>query len=122
MLLSLAGHRVCVAEDGPSGVREILAEPCDIALVDIGLPGFDGHEVARRVRAVADASVMLVALTGYGTDQDRRSAKDAGFDEFLVKPFDPQRFAGVVALALASRQTRASNGSTSTSSPAATSP
>lgn len=82
-----------MAADGPSGVETILAGPSDIAVVDIGLPGFDGFEVARRVRQASGGErILLIALTGYGSDADRAKAREAGFDQFLVKPFDMERF------------------------------
>lgn len=93
MLLQARGFDAHAAADGPEGVELILRGPSDVALVDIGLPGFDGFEVARRVRQSASGQgVLLVALTGYGTDDDRTRALAAGFDEFLVKPFDPGLF------------------------------
>ena len=89
MMLGMQGHEVHEAEDGPSGVQRALDVEPDAAIVDIGLPGFDGYEVARRVRATAQGTaVRLVALTGYGQDEDRKAAFDAGFDDFLVKPAD----------------------------------
>jgi two-component system, sensor histidine kinase len=89
MMLGMRGHEVHEAEDGPSGVRQALEIQPDAAIVDIGLPGFDGYEVARRVRAAArGAAIRLVALTGYGQEEDRRAAFAAGFDSFLVKPAD----------------------------------
>src|SRR5690606_10840906 len=84
--------------DGIQGVEAILAGPVDVALVDIGLPGYDGYEVARRVRAASGGdSVLLIALTGYGRDEDRVRALTAGFDDFLVKPFDVERFEALLA-------------------------
>ncbi len=89
MLLRIGGHEVHEADSGPSGVDRITGTRPDVAIVDIGLPGFDGYEVARRARAAdATRSVRLVALTGYGQDEDRRHARAAGFDWFLVKPAD----------------------------------
>ncbi len=87
-LLRLAGHAVTEATDGPGGLEAALRERPDIALVDVGLPGFDGYELARRLRA-ADAGVYLVALTGYGQPDDRRQARESGFDAHLVKPVSP---------------------------------
>jgi CheY-like chemotaxis protein/two-component sensor histidine kinase len=87
-LLALAGHRVHEASDGPSGVRLALESRPDVALIDIGLPGFDGYEVASRIRAALDGTIRLVALTGYGLPEDERRAKDAGFDDHVVKPID----------------------------------
>lgn len=90
-LLELWGHRVEVAETGPEGLRKALDEGIDVALVDIGLPGMDGNEVARRVRALrAPDRLALIAMTGYGQPQDRQRAFAAGFDVFLVKPVDPE--------------------------------
>ncbi len=97
-LLELAGHEVHEADNGPSGVEAILRLAPDIALVDLGLPGFDGFELARRVRAdPGGQAVRLVALTGYGMIEDQRRSREAGFDEHLVKPADPTRLAAAVA-------------------------
>jgi signal transduction histidine kinase len=84
-LLQRSGHEVCVADDGPKGLEQVLAFAPDVAFVDVGLPGFDGFELARRVRANG-SRVRLVALTGYGQAEDKRRAAEAGFDEHLVKP------------------------------------
>jgi signal transduction histidine kinase/CheY-like chemotaxis protein len=84
-LLERSGHEVCVADDGPKGLEQVLAFAPDVAFVDVGLPGFDGFELARRVRANG-SRVRLVALTGYGQAEDKRRAAEAGFDEHLVKP------------------------------------
>jgi len=101
LLLEAQGRRINEAVDGPSGVQMILSGPSDVALVDIGLPGFDGLEVARRVRQdPAGAKVVLIALTGYGTQADRARAFDAGFDAFIIKPFDPDSFEAVCQKAL----------------------
>jgi signal transduction histidine kinase/ActR/RegA family two-component response regulator len=82
------GHNVDVAEDGFTAVEKILARKHDVALIDIGLPGIDGYEVARRARAELGHDVFLVALTGYGRSEDRSRALDAGFDAHLTKPAD----------------------------------
>ena len=95
-LLEHAGHEVHEAEDGPRGVEAIVAIKPDIALVDVGLPGIDGYEVARRVRAQVGAGVRLVALTGYGLPEDHRRSQEAGFDAHLVKPVDPARLAALI--------------------------
>jgi signal transduction histidine kinase/CheY-like chemotaxis protein len=84
-LLSLGGHRVSCAEDGPGGLEKILELSPDIAFVDLGIPGFDGFELARRARAFG-STAWLVALTGYGQPEDKRRASEAGFDEHLTKP------------------------------------
>ena len=89
IVLELAGHEVHEAVDGPSGLAMALDLRPDIVLVDIGLPGFDGLEMARRVRDAVGASIHLVALTGYGQPDDRRQALGAGLDAHLVKPVHP---------------------------------
>jgi CheY-like chemotaxis protein len=98
MLLQLWGHQVEVAEDGRQGLDGLLAARPDVAVVDIGLPGLDGYEVARRVRrSPAGAGIFLIALTGYGQPDDHRRAFEAGFDAFLVKPVDPGTLARLLA-------------------------
>lgn len=89
-LLEMCGHEVEAAEDGTSGVELTLSVQPDVALVDIGLPGLDGYEVARRLRAqmAGPQRTRLIALTGYGQPDDRRRALEAGFDDHLVKPVD----------------------------------
>jgi signal transduction histidine kinase/CheY-like chemotaxis protein len=88
-LLVLDGHHVETAADGPRGVEVLLTGQADVAFVDIGLPGFDGYEVARRTRsALGPTTPHLVALTGYGQPYDRARALEAGFDDHLVKPLD----------------------------------
>ncbi|HUG90274.1 MAG TPA: response regulator [Planctomycetaceae bacterium] len=86
-MLALDGYSVRAAVDGQAGLELIAAEPPDVALVDLGLPGLDGYELARRVRAkLGNDRVRLVALTGYGRESDRQAVHDAGFDAHLVKP------------------------------------
>ena len=100
LVLELAGHEVHEAADGPSGLAALLRLRPDIAIVDIGLPGLDGYDVARQVRShPAAADVLLVALTGYGQREDRERALNAGFDMQLVKPVDPLRLADILARA-----------------------
>ncbi len=101
-LLRMKGHDVAIATDGPAGLEAIVSGDADVALVDIGLPGFDGAELARRVRA-GEGDVTLIALTGYGMPDDRATALAAGFDAFLVKPFDLHAFEAAVAAAERSR-------------------
>ena len=87
--LEMAGHEVFEAHSGTSGVESALAKRPEVGLIDIGLPGFDGYEVARRIRSVSEVQgMMLIALTGYGLPEDRRRAEEAGFDAHLVKPLD----------------------------------
>ena len=88
--LRSAGHEVREAGDGETGLAEAKAWRPDVALVDIGLPGLDGYEVASRIRADAGAAaITLIALTGYGLPEDRRRSRAAGFDRHAVKPLDP---------------------------------
>jgi len=90
VLLSRAGHDVHEADSGPTAVERIVSVRPEVALIDLDLPDFDGYEVTRRVRARPElAGTRLVALTGYGQTRDRQRALEAGFDEHLVKPIDP---------------------------------
>jgi CheY-like chemotaxis protein len=88
--LEVAGHEVHDAYDGPSGLAAIMIQRPDVALVDIGLPEFDGYEVARKARAAMGSALHLIALTGYGQPDDKRQALEAGFDTHLVKPVEPE--------------------------------
>jgi CheY-like chemotaxis protein len=86
-LLLLAGHTVREASDGAMGLAMALDAPPKVAIIDVGLPQLDGFEVARRLRAdPRGRDVTLVALTGYGQEETRARALEAGFDAFLVKP------------------------------------
>jgi two-component system CheB/CheR fusion protein len=98
-LLELDGHTVYEASDGAAGLDAILALRPDLAFVDIGLPGVDGFEVARRLRAQENGGpTKLVALTGYGQEADARRTREAGFDLHLIKPIDPDTLASVLAM------------------------
>jgi len=89
-LLEIWGHRVSEAANGPEGIEKAFSGRPDVALVDIGLPGLDGNEVARRIRSIlGSGEISLIAMTGYGQPEDRRRALQAGFDCYLVKPVDP---------------------------------
>jgi CheY-like chemotaxis protein/two-component sensor histidine kinase len=104
-LLRLAGHQVVCAVDGESAVALVQGQQTEVALVDIGLPGIDGLEVARRLRALrSPAALVLVALTGYGDARTREAAAAAGFDAFLQKPFDLQGFEQAVLEAWSARR------------------
>ena len=89
-VLESAGHHVTEAVDGPQALEMATAGAFDIALIDIGLPGLDGLEVARRLRNMGPrlATMTLVAITGYGAPQDHARSRAAGFDLHLVKPID----------------------------------
>lgn len=97
VLLELEGHTVEAVEEGQQALEVARAKDPDIALVDIGLPGIDGYEIARRVRARDARRPVLIALTGYGQPEDRRRATEAGFDEMLVKPVDPSTLTELLA-------------------------
>jgi signal transduction histidine kinase/CheY-like chemotaxis protein len=102
--LEMDGHHVNVATDGPRGLEVARAVRPDVALIDIGLPGVDGYEVARRIRTLGH-SFALVALTGYGQPEDRRRAAEAGFDGYVVKPVSPEVLRQVLADCDATRMT-----------------
>ena len=97
-LLELAGHKIFEADSGLGGVACALANHPDVALIDIGLPGIDGYEVARRIRSASEArGMMLIALTGYGLPEDRLRAEQAGFDAHLVKPVNLDRLTDLLS-------------------------
>jgi CheY-like chemotaxis protein len=90
LLLECYGHEVAVAYSGPDGVRAAEQYRPDVVLCDIGLPGLDGYGVARKLRGdPATARARLIAVTAYGRDEDRRRSHEAGFEQHLVKPVDP---------------------------------
>jgi CheY-like chemotaxis protein/two-component sensor histidine kinase len=97
MLLEFLGHSVEVARDGLAALEAAQRMHPDVMLIDIGLPGMDGFEVARRVRASQTGRITLVALTGYGLDEDRERTRSAGFDYHLTKPVDMDALEGLVA-------------------------
>jgi CheY-like chemotaxis protein len=87
LLKKLGDHQVEMAHDGPTALESITAFQPDLVLLDIGLPGMDGYEVAKTIRANVNAQQpFLVALTGYGQAEDIQASKAAGFDQHLVKP------------------------------------
>ncbi len=90
MLLQLSGHEVTAAYTGPEGVEKARSWRPDVVLCDIGLPGLDGYGVATELRRdPSTAKVNLIALTGYGREEDRQRARQAGFNHHLTKPVDP---------------------------------
>ncbi len=99
MTLELAGHEVEVANSGAEGVEKARAFQPAVVLCDIGLPGeLDGYGVARALRADPDLrGIHLIALTGYGLEEDKRRAREAGFDEHLTKPISPDMLDRVIA-------------------------
>jgi two-component system CheB/CheR fusion protein len=89
MLLRVGGHEVCTAQDGPAALEAAAAYRPNVILLDIGLPRMDGYEVARRLREQGTLQgSLLIALTGYGQEEDRRRSHEAGFDAHLTKPAD----------------------------------
>ncbi|QJW92958.1 PAS domain S-box protein [Frigoriglobus tundricola] len=91
-LLQISGHVTRTAHSGPAALTAAAEHRPDLVFLDIGLPGLDGYEVARRLRAdPLTAGTVLVALTGWGTEDDRRKTKEAGFDFHLTKPVEGDR-------------------------------
>ena len=96
--LEIAGHQVFVAEDGPRGIEEASTVRPDAVLLDLGLPGLDGYEVARRLRhAPGGQDMLIVALSGYGRQEDKERSRQSGFDFHLVKPVDPSAVERILA-------------------------
>jgi two-component system CheB/CheR fusion protein len=99
-LLRIWGHDTRVAGDGPSALQVAATYHPEVILLDVGLPGMDGYEVARRFRRMAGGGrPLIVTLSGYGQESDRRHSLEAGCDQHLVKPVDPD----VLSRLLASR-------------------
>jgi PAS domain S-box-containing protein len=104
-LLRLQGYAAQIAADGPSGIAAASELRPDVVLLDLGLPGIDGFEVARRLRAVPElAGLTLIALSGYGRAEDRRRSAEAGIDHHLVKPVDLQALQTLLAEVAAAKQ------------------
>jgi PAS domain S-box-containing protein len=95
-LLSLDGHATSTAFDGHEALRAVASNPPEVILLDIGLPGMNGYELAHRLRGVGSVA-RLIALTGYGQPEDRERALRAGFHHHLVKPIDPNALAQALA-------------------------
>jgi PAS domain S-box-containing protein len=99
-LLSMQGHTVVAAFDGPTALKQIEVFQPEVVLLDLGLPGLSGIEVARRARALPRGKEMLlVAVTGWGQDEDRQKTKEAGFDLHLTKPVDGGQLVSILAAA-----------------------
>ena len=98
MLLRLQGHEVATAHDGTKGLEEAARSLPGVVLLDIGLPGLSGYDVARRLRATSGLEkALLIALTGYGGEADRQRSHEAGFNAHLVKPVDPDELNELLA-------------------------
>jgi CheY-like chemotaxis protein len=98
MLLEALGNDVRVAHDGAQAVEQAESFRPHVALLDIGMPRVDGYEAARRIRSQEwGRGMVLVALTGWGQDDDRRRSQEAGFDRHLIKPVDIEALQQVLA-------------------------
>jgi CheY-like chemotaxis protein len=98
VFLRLEGHEVRTVSDGPQAVAIAQVFAPQVAVVDIGLPGMNGYEVARRLRLKGvEAPTLLIALTGYGQKEDRARSIDAGFHHHFVKPADPRVIQSAIA-------------------------
>ncbi len=98
MMLEALGHQVRVEYDGRAGANAATGWHPDVALLDIGLPGINGYELARTLREAEDTRhATLVAVTGWGQQEDRRRSAEAGFDQHLVKPVDPAHLRALLA-------------------------
>jgi CheY-like chemotaxis protein len=91
MLFELWGHEVLCTFDGRAALAAAAKYRPDAVFLDIGLPGMDGYEIAERLRELPEsAATVLVAITGYGQDEDRRRSREVGIDHHLVKPVAPE--------------------------------
>ena len=98
LLLRLLGHQATIAHDGAGALTEVATLPPEVVLLDIGLPGMDGYEVARELRASPEgASLVIAAVTGYGTTEDHQRSEAAGFDYHFVKPIDFERLRTILS-------------------------
>ncbi len=106
LLLEILGAEVKVAHDGATALEQYAGYDPDLVLLDIGMPGMDGHEVVRRIRAEYGARhTTVVALTGWGQAEDRRRSQEAGFDAHLVKPAGGDALKAVLTAVPARRRT-----------------
>ena len=96
-VLELSGHHVTLAHDGPGALAAAAADPPELVLLDIGLPGMDGYTVAARLREAGHNRAAIVAVTGYGQEEDLSRSSAAGFDHHLVKPVDGSVLRKIVA-------------------------
>jgi PAS domain S-box-containing protein len=99
-MLRYKGHDVRTAADGVQAAEIAFGFRPQIAFVDIGMPRMDGYEAARRIRAALGATVTLVALTGWGMDEDKRRSREAGFDHHVTKPPEPETIDRLISLSL----------------------
>ena len=98
MLLRLQGQEVAVAYDGPTALEKARVAQPALAFLDIGMPGMDGHELARKLRQEPElGNLVLIALTGWGQEEDRRRSREAGFNVHLTKPASPDTLHEILA-------------------------
>jgi CheY-like chemotaxis protein len=94
MYLEAIGHEVMVEHSAKQALDRAVNEKPDACILDIGLPGMDGNELARSIRSNSETpNIMLIAVTGYGQEQDRLETEASGFDQHLVKPVDTRKLA-----------------------------
>jgi CheY-like chemotaxis protein len=103
MLVEFAGGKTRAVYSGPDALGSIDAFKPDVILLDIGMPGMDGYETCRRIRAKYADSIAVVAVSGWGQQSDKDFAARVGFDAHLTKPADPEALAATIAK-LGSRQ------------------
>ena len=107
LALQMNGHQVYAAPDGKAGLQAADEVDPEVAVIDIGLPGVNGFQVGETLRrAPAHEAMVLIALTGYGQPDSLRRARDAGFDEYITKPIEPDRLMRLIDVAWAARQRR----------------
>jgi len=104
MLLELRGFKAFVCHDGHAALALALELQPDVVVLDLGLPGVDGFEVCRRLREAGLTKTCIVAVTGFGQDEDRRRSHAAGFDAHMVKPVDPDDLVKRIEESLATRK------------------
>ena len=102
-LLGVMGYEVRIAYDGPEAIQAADEFEPAVALLDIGLPKLSGYDIARHVRARRGDDVLLVAITGWGQEDDRRKAREAGFDHHFTKPADFDRLLELIGQELRQR-------------------
>ena len=97
MMLKIMGHETSTAHDGEAAVRMAGSSRPDVILLDIGLPKMNGYDACRQIRTEPwGKSIVLIALTGWGQDEDRMHSKEAGFNFHMIKPVDPEALAKIL--------------------------
>ncbi len=96
LLVAAHGGKAHIAHDGSAGIALVREHAPDVVFLDLGMPSVDGYEVCRRLRSEVGDKVNIIALTGWGKDEDNRRAREAGFDDHLTKPADPKQLRRLV--------------------------